>query len=311
MRTRPHAMRRVHSLRRPAFVVIRATRGAPRAGAMPAVATPLLISLLAGGVASVAARSCGQIMQSECGGRSRAECGACVDQHQHMLRTAGCKVVDVASWCGEQPIVRTRQGYVRGTVRRGEQGRSEVAEFKGLPFALPPTGADGRFRPPRTPAQSWAGIRDATRFRPNCLSDGFGRDPQGIGDEDCLYLNVYAPAKTPSKLVPVLFWIYGGGFQGGGSNDTKLNGTWDVALAKGELVVVTSNYRVALWGWLASDHLRARDVERNSTGNYGVQGEYKMNTFVHRSWYLSCTRAPPVYDGMRVGKCCLQTSVPR
>lgn len=171
----------------------------------------------------------------------------------------------------QSPVVRTEQGYVRGVVR----GSTGVAEYKGLPFALPPTGADGRFRPPRTPAKSWTGVRDATRFQPNCLSDGFGRDPLGIGDEDCLYLNVYAPALKPSKPLPVLFWIYGGGFQGGGSNDTKLNGTWDVALAQGELVIVTSNYRVALWGWLASDHLRARDVEHNSTGNYGAQGIFQ------------------------------------
>eukprot|EP01043_Picozoa_sp_COSAG02_P073108 COSAG02_NODE_14072_length_1313_cov_2.866557_1_plen_254_part_00 len=165
--------------------------------------------------------------------------------------------------------VRTVQGLVRGSVRGGDA--DGVAEFKGIPFALPPTGAAGRFRPPRTPAQSWTGVRDATQFRPNCLSDGFGRDPAGIGDEDCLYLNVYCPASRPAKPLPVLFWIHGGGFQGGGANDTTLNGTWDVALSRNELIVVTSNYRLNIWGWLASDHLRARDVVQNSTGNYGIQ----------------------------------------
>ena len=165
------------------------------------------------------------------------------------------------------PTIRVAEGLLRGTLR------GDVAEFKGIPFALPPTGAAGRFRPPRVPAASWTGVRDASQFQPNCLSDGFGRAPTaGIGDEDCLYLNVYAPAR-PSKPLPVLFWIYGGGFQGGGADETHLNGTWDVALSKGELIVVTSNYRVNIWGWLASDHLRTRDAEQNSTGNYGVQDQ--------------------------------------
>ncbi len=65
--------------------------------------------------------------------------------------------------------------------------------------------------------------------------------PLSTQSEDCLYLNVYAPAVKPSKPVPVIFWIFGGGFQGGGGNETRLNGTWDVALQKGELVVVTHN----------------------------------------------------------------------
>jgi para-nitrobenzyl esterase len=191
-----------------------------------------------------------------------------------LLALASLLLLLAAALCSAQRppptvTVRTAQGLVRGGVRGG--GVGSVAEFKGLPFALPPTGAAGRFRPPRTPAQSWAGVRDATQFRPNCLSDGFGRDPTGIGDEDCLYLNVYAPASRPAKPLPVLFWIHGGGFQGGGANDTILNGTWAVALSRNELIVVTSNYRLNIWGWLASDHLRSRDAAQNSTGNYGIQ----------------------------------------
>jgi hypothetical protein len=91
--------------------------------------------------------------------------------------------------------------------------------------------------------------------------------------EDCLYLNVYAPAAKPAKPVPVLFWIFGGGFQGGGGNETRLNGTWDVALQRGELVVVTHSYRLNIFGFLAAEELRGRDKEHGSTGNYGIQDQ--------------------------------------
>merc|ERR1740121_1551962 len=90
--------------------------------------------------------------------------------------------------------------------------------------------------------------------------------------EDCLYLNVYAPLKNASKPAPVMLWIYGGGYQGGGGNETRLNGTWDVALNQGtpdEFIVVTFNYRNNIFGFAASDKLRSRDP-LGGTGNYGV-----------------------------------------
>ena len=89
--------------------------------------------------------------------------------------------------------------------------------------------------------------------------------------EDCLYLNVYAPLRGRHHR-PVLFWVHGGAYQGGGGNETRLNGTWDVALTKGELVVVTSNYRLNVFGFAASELLRSRDAE-GSTGNYGIQDQ--------------------------------------
>ena len=88
-----------------------------------------------------------------------------------------------------------------------------------------------------------------------------------------LYLNVYAPAVKPTKPVPVIFWIFGGGFQGGGGNETRLNGTWDVALQKGELIVVTHSYRLNLFGFIAAEELRGRDKQAGSTGNYGIQDQ--------------------------------------
>lgn len=98
--------------------------------------------------------------------------------------------------------------------------------------------------------------------------------------EDCLYLNVYAPwgqnghKGEPSKnLLPVIVWVYGGGFQGGGGNETRLNGTW-ITLEQQNVVIVTFNYRLNVFGFLAADELRPRDQSgANSTGNYGIQDQ--------------------------------------
>jgi len=149
--------------------------------------------------------------------------------------------------------------------------------FKGIPFASPPVN-DLRWRPPVPPKPWKPEVLNATEFKHNCLqnpSASFMGWPQPLStlSEDCLYLNVYAPPKNLSKaLVPVMVWIFGGGFQGGGGNETRLNGTWDVTLSKGELVIVTFNYRLNIFGFLAADALRDRDAE-NSTGNYGIQDQ--------------------------------------
>ena len=163
-----------------------------------------------------------------------------------------------------------------------------VRSFKGVPFAQPPV-EDLRFAPPQ-PAKPWGGsVLDATDFKHNCMQNPsplFMGWPQPLStlSEDCLYLNVYAPAKARStgKGAPVMFWIYGGGYKGGGGNETRLNGTYDVRLmstpsdaairvaaesagaggagaaadASEGLVVVTINYRLNVFGFIAADELR-------------------------------------------------------
>ncbi len=171
-------------------------------------------------------------------------------------------------------------GVVRGLV--ASNGTARVGVWKGIPFAKPPVG-DLRWRPPQ-PAAPWPDVLDATEFRHNCLQNP---GPQMMGwtqpldqlSEDCLYLNVYAPllphqhSTTPSEdLLPVILWVYGGGFQGGGGNETRLNGTW-VALQNQNAVIVTFNYRLDVFGFLAAEALRSRDAEGNSTGNYGIQDQ--------------------------------------
>lgn len=182
-----------------------------------------------------------------------------------------CCIASVAGTSGT--LTRhVEQGTIRGTYSTSSKG-VEVAAFKGIPFALPPLG-EGRFAPPRPPA-NWAGVLNTTEFKHNCIQGVMNMgwpQPLSTQSEDCLYLNVYAPAKLPDKPLPVVFWIFGGGFQGGGGNETRLNGTWDVALKQGEVIIVTHSYRLNIFGFLASEELRSRDPE-GSTGNYGIQDQ--------------------------------------
>ena len=100
------------------------------------------------------------------------------------------------------------------------QGTKEdgLTVYKGIPFAAPPVG-DLRWRAPQ-PAARWEGVRPADKFAPECMQGGFG--PAGgkapAMSEDCLYLNLWTPAKSASAKVPVLVWIYGGGFAGGATS---------------------------------------------------------------------------------------------
>eukprot|EP00929_Paragymnodinium_shiwhaense_P037351 TRINITY_DN19915_c0_g2_i1.p1 TRINITY_DN19915_c0_g2~~TRINITY_DN19915_c0_g2_i1.p1 ORF type:complete len:563 (+),score=55.45 TRINITY_DN19915_c0_g2_i1:142-1830(+) len=145
--------------------------------------------------------------------------------------------------------------------------------FRGIPYAEPPVG-DLRWRPPRA-KQSWRPSRwNAKEFRHNCLQDPSANylgyvQPLETLSEDCLYLNVFAPARKTSIALPVMFWIHGGGFGAGGANVSVLNGTWDMTASGEELIIVTTNYRLGIFGFLAAEELRSRDP-LGGTGNYGI-----------------------------------------
>jgi para-nitrobenzyl esterase len=168
-----------------------------------------------------------------------------------------------ASAHADSLTVKTEQGKVHGkTINDGK-----VKAYLGLPYAAPPVG-NLRWKAPDPPAK-WKGERDATKFGAHCAQGRVFDDMvfQDSGpSEDCLFLNVYTPpdANDESNL-PVMFWIHGGGYSGGASSEPRHNG--DFLPAKG-VVLVTINYRLGVFGFLASSDL-AKDGN-GTAGNYGL-----------------------------------------
>ena len=158
-----------------------------------------------------------------------------------------------------------QQGKLRGS------DKGQVAEYLAIPFAQPPVGPL-RWHDPE-PATGWAGVRDATKPSAACMQGpprGFGPFTSeflidGPVSEDCLYLNVWAPKHATGRL-PVFFWIHGGGFGSGSGTIPIYNGT---DLASKGAVVVTINYRVGVFGFLAHPALTTESATHTS-GNYGV-----------------------------------------
>ena len=151
-----------------------------------------------------------------------------------------------------------------GTLRGVQQNGLRV--FRGIPFAAPPVGAL-RWRPPQ-PAASWTGVRDATSFGFDCpqrttlpLSS---RAP--AQSEDCLTLNVWAPAVASAQKMPVMVWVFGGSFVFGSAAEERADGA---TFARDGIVYITLNYRVGVFGFLAHPALSA-ESPAGSSGNYGL-----------------------------------------
>jgi para-nitrobenzyl esterase len=146
-----------------------------------------------------------------------------------------------------------------GTVHGMQSG--SLIKFLGIPYAAPPTGAL-RFKAPQ-PRAAWTTTLQATAFGPECPQSAPGGGGQTT-TEDCLYLNIYEPAPTGTAL-PVYMFIHGGGFSGGSGEE--YDGTW---LAEQGVIVVTINYRLGIFGYLA---LPALDDGTGDTGNYGLEDQ--------------------------------------
>ena len=159
--------------------------------------------------------------------------------------------------------VKTAQGSVHGKLVR--DGRTRA--FLGIPFAAPPVG-DLRWKAPQSPA-SWSGVRDATSYAARCAQWPIWADYifQDAGpSEDCLYLDVYAPATAhPAHPLPVMVWIHGGAYVGGGSSEPRYSNS---PLVDRGVVLVNINYRMGVFGFLASEDLRREGG--GAAGNYGL-----------------------------------------
>jgi len=155
----------------------------------------------------------------------------------------------------EPEPVKVEEGLLQGTSEDG------LTVYKGIPFAAPPVG-ELRWRAPQSPAK-WDGVLKTDKFAPGPIQ-AWGA-PAGKS-EDCLYLNIWTPAKSANERIPVLVWIYGGGFNGGSTSEPTYSGE---KLAKKGVILVSIAYRVGQLGFLAHPDLSAESPNHVS-GNYGL-----------------------------------------
>ena len=161
----------------------------------------------------------------------------------------------------QDTVANPPSGALKGSVEGG------LKVFKGVPYAAAPVGPN-RWKPPQ-PAPRWEGVRPATAFGAACIQPTRGQPnlyttDLGVTSEDCLTLNVWAPAKA--EKAPVLVWIHGGALVGGSSKEPLYDGA---KLAGRGVVVVSINYRLGVFGWLAHPELSAESA-KGVSGNYGL-----------------------------------------
>ncbi len=173
--------------------------------------------------------------------------------------------------------VKTANGIVETTVPPVQGVRS----FKGIPFAQPPVG-NLRWREPQPP-KDWTGVRNADAFGPACLqrlSPGADYWLRGNGmSEDCLYLNVWTPAKSSRERLPVLVYIFGGGFQNGDGSEPRYDGE---RMARKGIVAVTLNYRTNVFGFFAHPEL-TKESPHGASGNYGLLDQVAALRWVQKN----------------------------
>lgn len=175
-------------------------------------------------------------------------------------------LVSVQAYAKPEPVM-TEFGQVQGYVEEG------LNIYKGVPFAAPPIG-DLRWKAPQ-PRENWEGVLQTVEFAPN----PYQGDGSGNVSEDCLYINIWSPAETADEKLPVLVWIYGGGFSFGSSSHPVTNGEH---LARKGVVVVTINYRVGSLGFLAHPDLSS-ESPRKVSGNYGLQDQIAGLKWIQRN----------------------------
>ncbi|WP_375289024.1 carboxylesterase/lipase family protein [Qipengyuania sp.] len=191
-----------------------------------------------------------------------------------LFAIAGLGVPAAAEPTIDAPVVRIETGAVRGTVEDG------IASWKGIPFAAPPVGPL-RWRAPQPPG-AWDGVREATGYAPDCMQKPFPSDAAPLGTEpaeDCLYINLWKPVGAEGKL-PVVVWIYGGGFVNGGSSPPTYSGA---KLASRDVVFVSFNYRVGRFGTFAHPALTRANPDNGLLGNYGYMDQLAALRWVERN----------------------------
>lgn len=184
-------------------------------------------------------------------------------------------VASAAAAAPPAPTAATASGQIRGELKAG------VASYLGVPYAAPPTGPL-RWRAPQ-PVQPWSGVRDARAFGAPCaqIAMDWNRAVAGQSREDCLYLNVWVPPHRAGEVLPVLLFFPGGAYHGGSARGlSAIEPSYDGArLARRGMVVVTANYRLGMFGFLAHPELSAESPGHGS-GTYALMDQIAALTWV-------------------------------
>ena len=192
-------------------------------------------------------------------------------------------MVAALAW-GQKPVVQVEGGMIQGV----PSSASEVIVFRGIPYAAPPIG-NLRWKRPQ-PVMKWKGVKVADTFSNICWQPGnavgtfYGNEfywkENTVQSEDCLYLNIWAPADAvgnPASKLPVAFWVHGGAYFNGYGHEITMDGD---AWAKRGVILVTINYRLGIFGFLAHPELSAENPDGTS-GNYGTYDQVAALKWVH------------------------------
>ena len=216
---------------------------------------------------------------------------------------------------GVLPLAAAIDGTVRidsGNISGVPTSTPGIYVFRGIPYAAPPVG-NLRWHAPR-PVAKWSGVRKMDEFQAPCVQPQRANPKDTRGNEDCLYLNVWTPAKSAADKLPVMVWVHGGGFRDGTGAMPLHDGE---NLAKKGVVLVTINYRLGVLGFLAYPEL-TRESDRNASGNYALMDDIAALQWVQRnigalggdpakvtlfgqsagSMAVSCLQASPLAKGL-------------
>jgi len=170
--------------------------------------------------------------------------------------------------------VKTADGILEGNDESG------IYSFKGIPFAAPPVGKF-RWKEPQ-PVEKWTGVKKADKFGPRAMQRPVFGDmnfrSNGMS-EDCLYLNVWTPAKSLDEKLPVLVYFYGGGLIAGDGSEPRYDGE---SMARRGIVAITVNYRLNIFGFFSHPEL-SNESPNGASGNYGLLDQYAALKWVQQN----------------------------
>lgn len=177
-------------------------------------------------------------------------------------------------------FAQTQVTIANGTLEGVKDAGTGITTFKGIPFAQPPVG-DLRWKEPQ-PVKNWTGVLKADHFGGNAMQKQVFGDMNFRstgGSEDCLYLNVWTPAKTMNEKLPVLVYFYGGGLVAGDGSESRYDGE---SMAKKGIVALTVNYRLGIFGFFSHPDLTA-ESPNHSSGNYGYLDQHAALEWVKQN----------------------------